>query len=57
MKRVGSVPGANYMLFNLRHSLPVGTYTFTYDLMASNKTHTERRMFNDVTEIKECRSG
>lgn len=54
LKRVGGVPGANYTLFNVRQRLPVGTYTFTYDLIASNGTYTEKRVFNDVAEIKAC---
>lgn len=54
MRKVGVVPGANYTLFNMHHTLPVGTYTLTYDLLASNKTHVEKRAFNDVTEIRAC---
>jgi hypothetical protein len=54
LNSIGAIPGANYTLFHVKQALPVGTYTLTYDLVASNKTHTETRQFVDVAEIKPC---
>lgn len=52
--RIGSIKDTGYTLFHAQYHLPVGTYTLTYDLVASNATKQVQSTFNEVPEIKTC---
>ncbi|KAJ3499036.1 hypothetical protein NLG97_g651 [Lecanicillium saksenae] len=54
LKKIDQPNHTGYTLFHTQYRLPVGTYTLTYDLVASNATKTVRRLFNEVSEIKSC---
>ncbi len=49
-----AIPNANYTLYTVLHLDQRGTYTRTYDLVASNATHTVERKFNELLGIPTC---
>lgn len=54
MTKVGPIPGSKHTLYKVAHIAKIGQYTRIYDLIASNQTHTIKRMYNEIYMIPQC---